>query len=130
MIQRKQTLYLFAGFIFQLLTAIYAAQIQYQNDTLLNAFTYHFTSSSIGLLILISVFLYKKRPLQRMICLLASLGLLFIVALGIFGMIRTGFYMQRDLLFVADLVSVVCLGMAYSGIKKDEALVRSVDRIR
>ena len=73
MIQRKQTLYLLATFVLQLLTALYATQMQFINFEGLDAYTYHFVSAGLALLLLLIILLFKKRPLQSKLCLLALL---------------------------------------------------------
>ena len=53
-----------------------------------------------------------------------------LVGVTLFGVLCEGFVWQRELLLGSDGLSIVCIVMAYLAIKKDEALVRSIDRIR
>ena len=130
MIQRKQTLYLLAAFVLQLLTALYATQMQFINFQGLDAYSYHFVSAGLALLLLLIIVLFKRRPLQCKLCLLALLVLIGLVVVTFFGVLSEGFVWQRELLLGSDGLSIVCIVMAYLAIKKDEALVRSIDRIR
>ncbi len=88
-----------------------------------------------ALLPLITIFLYKNRPLQ-----IRLTGLNIILLLGIYGMIAYYYFfgVNLDLEPVAEFnYTLACplLGALFSflamcAIGKDEALVRSLDRIR
>jgi hypothetical protein len=82
---------------------------------------------------LISIFLFKKRGLQMkttIAALLLSLSALSMLLVNIF-------ILQKDLVQTPNYIplamsffSVVFCGLAYKGIKSDEQLVRSMDRLR
>jgi hypothetical protein len=86
----------------------------------------------ITLLHFVAIFLYKKRILQMRI-----LGFTMILLLGLFGMFFYFTYASFEEVKVAFKVAValpvVCVildWLAIRAIGKDEALVRSLDRIR
>ena len=130
MIQRIQTLYLLAAFVFQAVGTIYAPHVQYDQYAWISSFSYHFASAGLSILIVVTLFLYSKRPMQLQLCRLCLLGLCILFVLGIFGMIQEGFQFPREGLFGLDLGSILLVLLAFRAIQKDEALVRSVDRIR
>ncbi|WP_439489265.1 DUF4293 domain-containing protein [Algoriphagus sp.] len=90
----------------------------------------------VGLLAIISIFQYRNRARQMMINMVNSLfmvGLVAIVFLTTNGVnkdiaaIDSGAYQVG---FWAILVAMVCNMLANRFIRKDEALIKSVDRIR
>lgn len=93
-------------------------------------------ASFAGLLALISIFQYRNRAKQMMLNMVNSLVMVgtvvavFLTTNGIntaIGSTESGAY---QLGFWTILVAMVCNMLANRFIKKDEALVRSVDRIR
>src|SRR5690606_1855331 len=93
-------------------------------------------ASFAGLLALISIFQYRSRGRQMMINMVNSLlmvGLVvsvFLTTNGINEEIASVVAGSYQLGFWAVLVAMVCNMLANRFIRKDEALVRSVDRIR
>lgn len=89
-----------------------------------------------GLLALISIFQYKSRAKQMMLNMINSLLMVGLVATvflttnGINQEIASEVAGSYQLGFWAILVAMVCNMLANRFIRKDEALVRSVDRIR
>jgi hypothetical protein len=89
-----------------------------------------------GLLALISIFQYANRGRQMMINMVNSLmmvGLVvtvFLTTNGINSAINAPEAGSYQMGFWAILVAMVCNMLANRFIRKDEALVRSVDRIR
>ncbi len=93
-------------------------------------------SSFVGFLAIISIFQYRNRGRQMMINMVNSLLMVGLVAAVFFitnnlnteiGASSNGAYQVG---FWAILVAMVCNMLANRFIRKDEALVRSVDRIR
>jgi hypothetical protein len=84
--------------------------------------------------VMVSLFLFKKRLLQIRICGL-NLGLLLGISVMIFyfGKAASG-ELSAELTFkwplVMPLISMILVFMAIRAIGRDEALVRSLDRIR
>jgi tellurite resistance protein TehA-like permease len=87
-----------------------------------------------ALLILIDIFLYKKRKLQINLC-FVSLVLLIALNLSMYT-VTQDFHtlfsaeISYKIAFVFPLVAAVLVFLAYRSIKKDDNLVRSLDRIR
>ena len=93
-------------------------------------------ASFVGLLALISIFQYKVRSKQMMLNMINSLlmvGLVvtvFLTTNGINEEISAEVSGEYQIGFWAILAAMVCNMLANRFIRKDEALVRSVDRIR
>ena len=93
-------------------------------------------ASFAGLLALISIFQYKNRGKQMMLNMVNSLLMVVLVATvflttnGINQEVSSGEAGSYQLGFWAILAAMVCNMLANRFIRKDEALVRSVDRIR
>jgi hypothetical protein len=147
MIQRIQTLYLLlAAILTSLLLALPFAEIAKDGAI------YLFSSGGISLdgavkqgtiavLILIlliiglhlfAIFSFKNRILQKKIVLVGMISLL-----GIFGLIFyysyfsfSGAKISFQTAFIFPLISIILDYLAIRGINKDEALIRSIDRIR
>lgn len=86
---------------------------------------------------LISIFLYKNRPLQTRIVRLAyliNLGFVVYLFFAIDAINKTVFEGALDILhhagFYMPVIAIVFCFLAVRGIKADEALVKSLDRIR
>ena len=151
MIQRIQTVYLlFASVILGLLLFL---PLAYMVDAEANNFSYLFYGITdaqgkivmldyplaillvaMPLLNLIAIFLFKKRILQMRICIFNIL-----LMLGSLALIWYYSYQAENTLFVDTffsytvvfpLVSAILTFLAFRGIRKDEILVRSADRIR
>lgn len=147
MIQRIQTLYLLLTTILtSLLLALPFAEI------IKDGAIYIFTSTGITLegavkqstivvliaillivaLHLFAIFSFKNRILQKKIVLVGMITLL-----GVFGLIFyysyfsfAGARISFQTAFIFPLISIILDYMAIRGINKDEALIRSIDRIR
>ena len=129
MLQRIQTVYLSIALIL-CSTCLY---VSYNMDFTSPAG--HYFQSNFGflifpVLIFVTIFLYKRRHLQ--VILIMILIFLFTIQGVIFGMeinIEDGFSLSEILIF-ESLACILLLFFARRNILKDEALVRSVDRIR
>lgn len=158
MIQRVQTIYLILAFLagvatFFLPFAHYLSGdvkmgefamfgvFNVQSDTLEMTNPYPFPTYVFGILIsiipLIAVFLYKKRPAQMKITrfgFLVNLGFVVYLFFAIDKVNEVAFDSTAEVLhhtgFYLPIAAMVFLFLAVRGIKKDEALVRSLDRIR
>ena len=129
MIQRIQTVYLF------LVLILCSACFYFSLNMVSTASLGHYFQSNYGFLVvpglaLITIFLYKRRPLQSLftniiIFLLAAQGFLFAAGINL----EEGFGFDEMVIFVS-FSGIVLLWFARRNILKDEALVRSVDRIR
>jgi hypothetical protein len=89
---------------------------------------------AIGAIAFVTIFLYRKRPVQirscnlTMVLICILIGLLFYTADALMnGMNQRAHYQFGSYL---PLMQLVFTFLAARGIKKDEALVRSADRLR
>jgi len=88
----------------------------------------------IVLLLLITIFSYKNRILQMrlsvfsILLMIGSLGLIFFYALHGQGKIHGEIFYLYPVIF--PVVSTILAFLAFKGVKKDEELVRSYNRIR
>ncbi len=90
---------------------------------------------TIILLALISIFLYKKRMLQARITVVNTLLLLGSIGLvAYFGWQMknslTDYHIQYNFTCIFPIIAIIFNYLALRGIQKDEALVRSANRIR
>lgn len=149
MIQRIQSLWLFLAFIASGLIFIFPVFV-FDNqgsvfiqsfDTIIISEIENYVRAGYvlaGLTALISglslanIFFYKKRILQMRICVYNVLLILFLLILtGIFSFTsNTGAVKTFGLSAVLPLIALILNLMARRSIKKDEELVKSVDRIR
>lgn len=86
----------------------------------------------VTLLPLVTVFLYKKRKLQMQLCIVEMVLLLGVVGAIAYDML-CGVYVVTSISYfrVAILVvAFVFVWLAWRAIRRDERLVRSLDRIR
>ena len=152
MIQRIQTLYLLLAtammsltLFLPLSTIVYGA-----NELVLKAFTITGTEGVVQslptylgallvattLLLLVIIFMYKKRMAQIRLCVAAIVLLLGSAAfIGLYSY-RLCDILEGDLIFtlgfasLMPVVAIIPVVLAIRGIARDEALVRSLDRIR
>ena len=125
MIQRLQTLYLFFVFIFS--SGLLYSSAGENTITLFSSY-YGFILSPI--VTIITIVLFKKRPLQIFLCFV----LLLLQA------IQIGFYIKAfqpkagfgwtEYVVIFSLLNFILIALARRGIRNDENLVRSIDRIR
>lgn len=152
MIQRIQSVYLLIAAATSLI-ALYLPFVHFSsliNEVLLHAF--HYTdidgvalpdignTASIGILFIISalfsiytIFLYKKRPLQMRICVynvVINIGALVQIFLYSRYASHEGVDIQIKSGSIIPLITAVILMMALWSIRKDEKLVKSLDRLR
>jgi len=125
MIQRLQSLHL-------LIVLLLSATLLYGSQSTLTptVFSQNFGFLSSPIVALLALFLYKKRPIQALVC-LVLIGLQ-LVQLGFyvphFKRTNTWGWIEAVLLF--SFLNMIFAAWARRLIRKDEALVRSIDRIR
>ena len=130
MIQRIQSVYLF--FVFCLMAILVFVPF-YPSSIFMTGFNSGYFAA-VAIAVIITIFLYKKRKLQIKICyiILFLLVLIYVVNL-IFAQqclpIAT-FFQYARLTFIFPFISLIFIYLAIRGIKKDEKLVRSLDRLR
>ncbi|MFZ9699987.1 MAG: DUF4293 domain-containing protein [Flavobacteriales bacterium] len=142
MIQRVQTLWMLGAMLSQIILAFlpfaagqdwsYSAWSLLNGGTGLPGAATLLTAYGMGLIMpFMAIFLYKKRKVQARVLVygLVSQGLF-----GIFAWTRAlgmeGLELSRCAGLFWPIISIVCLSLAIRGVMKDEALVRSMDRIR
>ncbi|SFT99497.1 protein of unknown function [Algoriphagus locisalis] len=120
------------------LNALFMNQIDASGEVLHAASKWYIAAlaSFVGLLAIISIFQYRNRGRQMMINMINSLfmvglvAIIFLVTNGVnkaIGAVDNGEY---GIGFWAILAAMVCNMLANRFIRKDEALIKSVDRIR
>ncbi len=152
MIQRIQTLFLILAlmflslmFAFPYATFIDPEAVSYvfdfsgiygQQDAnmVINILPLQILIIMVPVLSLVSIFLFKNRMLQMRLCvfnMLLIVGMLILMAYYIFyikGELSAQVYYKVTLLF--PFISVIFTWLAFRSIRRDELLIRSIDRIR
>ena len=129
MIQRIQSLYILIVIILSFL--VLKLTIDYSNDIKLNSFlTIYYVFYFIPLIGIFTLFLYKKRVTQSMMCLI-MLGVNVIVILSYGLKIYEGNSSLINLVLIScTMIECILLFLARKAINKDVNLVRSINRIR
>ena len=128
MIQRKQTIFLFLAAVIGILSmCMQLATVSFEGLTTYRIFSLWATLS------VVTIFLYKRRPLQAKLCMVN----IFIMVLWFLSMIVVSKQLAPDAMnFHLEMASsfpavvAILLFMARKGILADERLVRAADRIR
>lgn len=130
MIQRIQTIYLFLAAII-CIAFLFIPIAEADNIITANSNT---ISGALciasGLLSLITIFLYKNRKLQIRLCLIIISLLVFELASIYYDVSQLSDEHTLKATIVTPLLAVIFLILALRGIRKDEQLVRSMDRFR
>jgi len=91
-------------------------------------------SSAIGLLSFIDIFIYRKRNVQARVCRLILILIFVMIALLFYTSDTISSGLDQKVVFkigtYLPLLQVLFVFLAHRGIKKDEQLVRSADRLR
>jgi Ca2+/Na+ antiporter len=140
MIQRQQTLWLLLATVAGILTFMFpfATGEEMVNKTAMkqtveviagsNFFTLILTIASIGLSA-VTIFMFKDRKLQMRLCLLGLLLAILILVLYIVDM-RKLLSSTPALWAVLPVAVIAAYFLAYKNIRKDEKLVKSLDKLR
>ncbi len=129
MIQRIQTLYLLIAFVVGVIVFNLSINIVFY-ELIGQNYRDNYGFLIAPVLLLLSLFLFKKRSLQSLVVLIIILQQLLQI-----GLLLPSFDLSDDINFteialMLSFITVVLSWLARRGIRKDEALVRSVDRIR
>ena len=131
MIQRVQSLYLLLA-VFLITLATFNLSFYDLNDQVYTAkddLKMLFLLVSVNILCLIALFAFKNRKLQMKLIKFAIVSELIVIIRSL--MLWILFQAQIYLMFIIFMFFIfIFLIMAYRGVRKDEDLVRSVDRIR
>ena len=128
MIQRIQTVYLL--FVFCLMAALMIFHMEMLKGFDLGYF------GVCAVVALVTIFLYKKRNMQVRFCsiMLAAQGLFYVIFFFVFywkyHLPLSEFSKHVGITFVFPMIAIILLSLTIRGIKKDEKLVRSLDRLR
>jgi len=140
MIQRQQTLWLLLATIAAVLTFMFpfATGEEVVEKTLMrqtaeiiagsNFFTLILTIASIGLSF-VTIFLFKDRKMQMRLCLLGLLIAIIILILYVMSMNKL-IKPTPALWVILPLATIAGYFMAFKGIRSDEKLVKSLDKLR
>ena len=129
MLQRIQTVFMFLA----LLTTGFYAYLGFQMTLVPDCKLYMVGGSVASVLVLINIFMYANRSLQIKLNIVAILLLIILLGLSIY---QNGFlsgekqFSEKDIRLFIPFISIVLLLIANKYIKRDERLVKSVDRIR
>jgi uncharacterized membrane protein len=129
MIQRIQSLYLLIAFIVGVIVFNLSINIEF-DEGISQAYRDNYGFLIAPVLLLLSLFLFKKRSLQSLVVLIISMQQLLQI-----GLLLPSFDLSDDINFteiaiLLSFITVVLTWLARRGIRNDNALVRSVDRIR
>ncbi len=152
MIQRIQSLFLFAAVIIQILFLTFPlahfSMADYNlifkakgfldagtNEMLLKTSALLILSIGIPLLTIITILLYKKRILQIRLCIyniLINIGLIGMLLMQISSFMKNNPIEARTygMAMAIPLASIILLFLAFRGIRKDEVLVKAYERLR
>ena len=129
MLQRIQSVFMF----FAVLSTGFYDYMGFRNVIVPDCKLYIPGGLLIAVLIFINLFLFGKRMLQVKLNYVAILLLIILLGLSIY---QNGFlsgekqFSEKDIKLLVPLISIVSLLIANKYIKRDERLVKSVDRIR
>jgi len=121
MIQRIQTVYLF--FVFCLMAAL--VLIPFSPSWMISL-----DAGIVAVLSIITIFLYKKRSLQIKISYIMLLLLVLAYILHFIENHQPLVFSKIGYTFIFPFIAFIFIYLAIRGIKKDEKLVRSLDRLR
>jgi uncharacterized membrane protein len=129
MIQRIQSLYLLIAFIVGVIVFNLSINIEF-DEGIRQTYRDNYGFLIAPVLLLLSLFLFKKRSLQSLVVLIISMQQLLQI-----GLLLPSFDLSDDINFteiaiLLSFITVVLTWLARRGIRNDNALVRSVDRIR
>jgi len=132
MIQRIQTVYLFFVFCLMAILAFIPFYTSSSSSFITDFSTGYFAAAA--LLAIITVFLYKKRNLQIKICYVLLLIQVFAYVLFFIfdrqNLLHAEFFQHLRYTILFPFISIIFIYLAIRGIRKDEKLVRSLDRLR
>lgn len=135
MIQRIQSIYLLIAVLISFTTPFWMPEWESNKDMIVAYnrsyvfFGFHF----IGFVTAICIFLYKNRKVQMTlikIVILLNILLLGLLVYWLLNLPGENIFSEKGIGVIVPLVSIVLLLLAHKAIKKDDNLVKSVDRLR
>lgn len=136
MIQRIQTLYLAVVAILSILAAFFIKSLAQNEESSIFELSVQmdrFTFFIAAIFAVISIFLYKKRINQFIVNRLNIILNLFLLGFFVYRSLKLSgesLLSQKGIWIIVPLISIVLLILANKAIKRDEDLVKSVDRLR
>ena len=136
MLQRIQTVYLLICFVISGILPLFISlwpNVTKKEELFTHAILFSILFGSSALLAVVSIFSYKKRQNQfvinrlNMILNFIIIGLLVYHSLTLSGEAKVS---EKGIGMLLPIFSIVFLALANKAIKRDEDLVKSVDRIR
>jgi hypothetical protein len=105
-----------------------------ESQLLQMAYPYSVLVILIPLISLIALFLYKNRKMQLVLVLIVAALDFFLIALSIYyyRFVSSTYNSSFDpgFMLIIPILMLLFTGLAYRGIKKDDQLVKSYDRLR
>ncbi len=127
MLQRIQSLYM-------LIAVLVSATFYYVMPADFYSFyeIYYWTMVALTLILFGNIFMYFNRKLQLTVNNLIIFAMLLLVVLRIYEAVTSGEapFSKKDVIWLLPVLSIVFVKLANKYIKRDESLVKSVDRIR
>ena len=136
MIQRIQTLYLAVVAILSILAAFFIKSLAQNEESSIFELSVQMdriTFFIAAFFAVISIFLYKKRINQFIVNRLNIILNLFLLGFFVYRSLKLSgesLLSQKGIWIIVPLISIVLLILANKAIKRDEDLVKSVDRLR
>jgi len=136
MIQRIQTLYLAVVAILSILAAFFIKSLAQNEESSIFELSVQMdriTFFIAAIFAVISIFLYKKRINQFIVNRLNIILNLFLLGFFVYRSLKLSgesLLLQKGIWIIVPLISIVLLILANKAIKRDEDLVKSVDRLR
>jgi len=136
MIQRIQTLYLAVVAILSILAAFFIKSLAQNEESSIFELSVQMdriTFFIAAIFAVISIFLYKKRINQFIVNRLNIILNLFLIGFFVYRSLKLSgesLLSQKGIWIIVPLISIVLLILANKAIKRDEDLVKSVDRLR
>ena len=131
MIQRIQSIYLFI--VFCLMAILVFVSFYPSSFSFMSGFNAGYFAA-VAISTIITIFLYNKRKLQIKLCYAVMFLLVLIYAINFIfdrqNLQIADFFQYSRLSFIFPFISLILVYLAIRGIKKDEKLVRSLDRLR
>lgn len=141
MIQRVQSIWLFLAAV----TAFVYTQVPLFSATLPDGTERQYLVNenlllfalavATGLIALAAIFLFKNRPLQMRLCFFGLLSSVVLIALEVYNLDRFKESLQVELGTYAwgslfPILLVLFFILAWRGVRKDQRLIKSLDRLR
>lgn len=131
MIQRIQSIYLLLAIV--VMVVFIFSPFAISGDSILltkNNIALVIISAVVGVISLVNIFLFKSRKLQMQLCTLAIIGIIAAVGWGIYSAIAVTGNDIPHYGAVFPIAGIIFEWLAKRGIRADEKLVRSAERLR